>query len=80
MNTITAIEAQAKIFSLMDEVVEECEPVKITGEKSNVVLISEADWNSIQETLHLVSIPGLRESIVEGLNTPLEDCKTELEW
>ena len=80
MNTIAAAEAQAKIFSLMDEVTEEREPVKITGENSNVVLISEADWNSIQETLHLVSIPGLRESIIEGLNTPLEDCETELKW
>ncbi len=80
MNTITATEAQAKIFSLMDEVTEEREPVKITGENSNVVLISEADWNSIQETLHIISIPGLRESIIGGLNTPLEDCETELEW
>ena len=80
MNTITAIEAQAKIFSLMDEVAEEREPVKITGENSNVILISEADWDSIQETLHLISIPGLRESIVQGLNTPLENCGENLEW
>ena len=80
MNTITAAEAQTKIFSLMDEVTEEHKTVKITGENSNVVLISEADWNAIQETLHLVSISGLRESIVEGLNTPLEDCAASLEW
>lgn len=80
MNTITAVEAQTKIFSLMDEVTEEREPVKIIGKNSNVVLVSETDWNSIQETLHLVSIPGLRESIIEGLNTPLEDCDAELEW
>lgn len=80
MNTITAAEAQTKIFSLMDEVTEKHKTVKITGENSNVVLISEADWNAIQETLHLVSIPGLRESIVEGLNTPLEDCDENLKW
>ena len=80
MHIITAAEAQTKIFSLMDEVTEEHKTVKITGENSNVVLISEADWNAIQETLHLVSIPGLRESIVEGLNTPLENCDENLKW
>ncbi len=80
MNTITAAEAQTKIFSLMNDVVEDCEPVRITGANANVVLISESDWNSIQETLYLVSIPGLRESIVDGLQTPLEDCDKKLEW
>ena len=80
MNTITAAEAQAKIFSLINEVTEEREPVKIAGEHSSVVLISEAEWNSIQETLHLISIPGLRESIIEGMKTPVEECETKLEW
>ncbi len=80
MNTISATEARSKIFRLMDEVVEEHKPLKITGRRSNVVLISEEDWNAIQETLYLISIPDMRESIVKGINTPLEDCAPELEW
>lgn len=80
MNTISATEARSKIFRLMDEVVEEHKPVKITGRRSNVVLISEDDWNAIQETLYLVSIPDMRESIIEGMNTPVEECATEIDW
>jgi len=80
MNTISATEAQAKIFRLMDEVIEEHKTIKITGQKSNVVLVSEDDWNSIQETLFLLSVPKMRESIIEGMNTPLEECETELDW
>lgn len=80
MNTISANEAQNKITSLMDEVAEEHKPVRITGENSNAVLLSEEDWNAIQETLYLLSIPNMRESIVEGMKTPLEKCETELSW
>lgn len=80
MNTISATEAQNKIISLMDEIAEAHKPVKITGEKSNAVLLSEEDWNAIQETLYLLSIPNMRESIIEGMKTPIEDCETELAW
>ena len=80
MNTISASEAQSNIISLMDEVAEEHKPVKITGENSSAVLLSEEDWNAIQETLYLLSIPNMRESIAEGMNTPIEDCETELTW
>jgi len=80
MDTISATEARAKIFRLMDEVVDEHKPVKIKGRRSSVVLISEADWNAVQETLYLISIPGMRESIIEGISTPVEDCATEIEW
>ncbi len=80
MNTISATEAQAKIFRLMDEVSKEHKTIKITGQKSNVVLVSEDDWNSIQETLFLLSVPKMRESIIEGINTPLEECDAELDW
>ncbi len=80
MNTISATEARSKIFRLMDEVVEEHKPIKITGRRSNVVLISEDDWNAVQETLYLVSIPNMRESIVEGMNAPLEECSDKLDW
>jgi antitoxin YefM len=80
MNVISATEAQNKIISLIDEVAEEHKPIKITGENSNAVLLSEEDWNAMQETLYLLSIPNMRESIIEGMNTPVEDCETELVW
>jgi antitoxin YefM len=80
MNTISATDAQSKIINLVEEVSEEHKPVKITGENSSAVLLSEEDWNAIQETLYLLSIPGMRESIVEGMNTPIENCETKLPW
>jgi prevent-host-death family protein len=80
MNTISATEAQNKIISLMEEIAEEHKPVRIAGENSNAVLLSEEDWNAIQETLYLLSIPNMRESIIEGMKTPVEDCETELVW
>ncbi len=55
-------------------------PVQINGKRGNALLLSEADWNAIQETLHLVAIPGMRESILEGLATPLEDLSDQPGW
>jgi PHD/YefM family antitoxin component YafN of YafNO toxin-antitoxin module len=55
-------------------------PVLITGKRANAVLVSEADWRAIEETIYLLSIPDMRESIIEGLNTPLEECDEEIEW
>ena len=55
-------------------------PIVITGKRANAVLVSEEDWQSIQETLYLLNIPGMRESIREGLTTPLEECSGDLEW
>jgi prevent-host-death family protein len=80
MTTISATEARSKMYRLIDEISSSHEPVTITGKRANAVLISEDDWRSIQETLHLLSIPGMRESIREGLETPIEDCAEELEW
>ena len=80
MTTITATEARKKLYRLLDEISESHEPVYITSRRSKGVLISEDDWRSIQETLYLLSIPGMRESIVEGLKTPLEECAEKLEW
>jgi len=65
---------------LLDEVAQSHEPVLITGKHSNAFLVSEDDWRSIQETLHLLSIPGMRESIRDGLNTPAEECADRLDW
>ncbi|MDP3027897.1 MAG: type II toxin-antitoxin system Phd/YefM family antitoxin [Deltaproteobacteria bacterium] len=80
MPTLTASEARAKLYRLIDEAASSHEPVLITGKRRNAVLISEEDWRAVQETLYLLSIPGMRESIREGMNTPIEECAKELEW
>ena len=80
MTTITATEARAKLYSLLDEVAITHEPILITGKRSNAILLSEADWRAIEETMYLLSAPGMRESILEGLNTPLDECLDEVEW
>lgn len=80
MTILTATEARANLYRLLDEVAETHRPVTITGKRSNAVLISEDDWRAIEETIYLLSIPGMRESIVEGLNTPVDECDEEVEW
>jgi prevent-host-death family protein len=80
MPTLTATDARANLYKLLDQVADSHEPILITGKRTNAVLISEDDWRSIEETLYLLSIPGMRESIIEGMNTPIEDTSEELEW
>jgi prevent-host-death family protein len=80
MATVTASEARSKLYRLIDATAASHEPILITGKRANAVLVSEEDWRAIQETLHLLSIPGMRESIREGLNTPVEECATDLDW
>ncbi len=80
MKTITVSKAREKLYRLLDEAASSHEPIQITGKRSNVVLISEEDWNAVQETLYLLSIPGMRESIREGMDTPLEDTSEEPGW
>lgn len=80
MKTITASEARARLYSLLDETAISSEPVQITGKRTSAVLISENDWRTIQETLHLLSIPGMRKSIREGLSTHVEECMESLDW
>lgn len=80
MTTITATKARSSLYQLLDNVAVSHEPVLITGRRGNAVLISEEDWRAINETLYLLSIPGMRESIIEGLNTPLAECDDEVEW
>ena len=77
---ITVNEAQKQLPNLIDSVNQSHQPVIISGQNNNAVLLSEMDWRSMQETLYLLSIPGMRESIQEGLNTPIEDCDEEIEW
>ena len=80
MASISATEARKRLYALIDEVGDSHAPVQITGKRGNAVLLSEADWNAIQETLHLVSIPGMRESILEGLATPAEELSDQPGW
>ncbi|MDA3935714.1 MAG: type II toxin-antitoxin system Phd/YefM family antitoxin [Actinomycetota bacterium] len=80
MTTHTATEARRLLYQLLDEVAESHEPVQITGKRSNAVLIAEDDWRAVQETLYLHSIPGMRDSILEGMKTPAEECEEELDW
>ena len=80
MFTFKATDARAKLYRLIDEAATSHEPILITGKRANAVLLSEDDWRSVQETLHLLSIPGMRESIREGLNTPVDECSEELDW
>ena len=80
MTSITATEARKRLYSLVDEVVESHEPIRISGKRNSAVLISEEDWRAIQETIYLISIPGMRASIRKGLKTPVERCTEDLEW
>ena len=80
MTTITATKARAKLYQLVDSSAETHEPIQITGKRNNAILISEDDWRSIQETLHLVSIPGMRESILTGGKTSTKKCAKKLNW
>ena len=80
MTSITATEARKRLYSLLDEVASSHEPIEITGRRTSAVLISEDDWRAVQETLHLLSIPGMRESILEGMETPVSDLEQELNW
>jgi antitoxin YefM len=80
VTTITATEARKSLYKLLDDVSDSHEPVQITGKRGNAVLVGEDDWRAVQETLYLVSIPGVRESVIEGLSTPVDECRTGLDW
>ncbi|MCY3750054.1 MAG: type II toxin-antitoxin system Phd/YefM family antitoxin [Gammaproteobacteria bacterium] len=80
MATVNATEARSRLYNLIDEASQTHKPIVITGKRTNAVLLSEEDWNAINETLYLVSIPGMRESIIEGMETDLEECDKELDW
>ena len=80
MTVIKVTDARSKLYRLIDEVASSHEPILISGKRSNAVLISEDDWRAIQETLFLLSIPGMRESIREGLKTPIDECAEEIDW
>ncbi|MBN2290983.1 MAG: type II toxin-antitoxin system Phd/YefM family antitoxin [Pirellulales bacterium] len=80
MTTFNATEARSKLYSLMDETQATHQPITITGKRGNAILVSEEDWNAIQETLYLLSAPGMRESIRQGMEEDLDSCSEELDW
>jgi antitoxin YefM len=80
MTTITATEARKILYKLLDQVADSHAPIQITGKRSNAVLIAEDDWRAVQETLYLHAVPGMRESIIEGMATPIEECSEDLDW
>lgn len=72
--------ARASWYALVDEAAESHAPIKIMGKRHNAVLVSEDDWRSIEETLYLLSIPGIRESIRAGMKTSAKKCAEKLVW
>jgi len=80
MNKYTAENAKANLEHLIDTTSDFHQPILIAGKQHNAILISESDWRGIQETLHLSSIPGMKDSIIEGLQTSIEDCDDDLDW
>ena len=80
MTTLNVTEARANLYKLIDDTTVNHEPVVITGKRGNAVLLAEDDWNAINETLYLLSVPGMRESILEGMQEKIDDCAAELEW
>lgn len=80
MTIVSVTEARTRLYSLLQQVAAESEPVVITGKHGNAVLVAEDDWRAIQETLYLLSVPGMRESIVAGMDEPVEECSEEPGW
>ena len=80
MTTLTASKARMQLYRLLDQTASSHEPIQITGKRSNAILLSEEDWRAVQETLFLVSIPGMRKSIQKGLKVPIKKCSKELKW
>ena len=80
MTTVNVTEARANLYKLIDDASASHEPVVITGKRGNAVLLSEDDWNAINETLYLLSVPSMRESIIEGMQENFDETSTELEW
>lgn len=80
MAPLTASEARANLYRLIDETASSHQPLLISGKRNSAVLVSQEDWAAIQETLFLLSVPGMRESIREGLATDVENCDEALDW
>ena len=80
MHSFTASEARANLYRIIDETAESHEPILISGKRSSAVLMSAEDWSAIQETLYLLAVPGMRESIKEGMAEQLAESAKALAW
>ncbi len=79
MKTITATSARSDLYKIIEAAQSTHEPVQITGKRGNAVLVAEDDWRSIQETLYLLGIPGMRDAIIKGMAEAIEDCTEEID-
>ncbi len=80
MSSINITNARKDLYRIVESVNESHEPIHITGKKNSAVLVGEDDWKSIEETLYLSSIPGMRDSIIDGMKTPIEKLESDLDW
>lgn len=80
MSTINVTTARSNLYRLIDQVSEESRPVRIAGQRSTAVLVSEEDWEAIQETLHLQAVPGLVDSVRRAREEGVEAASEELDW
>lgn len=80
MNILTASEARANLYKLLDQTSETHQPITISGKRNSAVLVSSEDWEAIQETLYLLTVPGMRKSIKQGMEESIENCSKELDW
>jgi prevent-host-death family protein len=80
MDALTASEARASLYRLIDQTAESHQPVLISGKRANAVLVSADDWSAIQETLYLLAVPGMRESTKDAMAEPLAKSKRALKW
>lgn len=80
MITITASDARANLYRLIDQTAQTHQPVAISGKRATAILISEEDWSAIQESLYLSELPGMRESVRQAMAEPLTRGKRKLKW
>ncbi len=80
MRTISVSEAQSNLPNLIDTIATTREPILITGKHNNAVLLSQEDWRAMSETLDLLVVPGMRESLHEGARTPVDECSDVVDW
>ena len=80
MSSINITNARKDLYRIVESVNESHEPIHITGKNCSAVLVGEDDWKSIEETLYLTSIPGMRDSIIDGMKTPIDKLESDLDW
>ena len=80
MQSLTASEARANLYRLLDQTSESHQPITISGKRNSAVLVSTEDWEAIQETLYLLAVPGMRDSIKDGMEATVDSCSKDLDW